>query len=345
MNQNFLNGIFRWICLTFSCGILFGAEPAERTGDVLFLEQWKVPVKELPLIAGSKDAEHWIIVYSKWNCQICGMMHQAWHEVLKDFPGGKIGVVMLPGVSLQGVDALQKTMLAVWRADPQAYQNVADMIWAGALTQNNPSEIRRNLVDFMGGEDKLLAAEKNHAAWVDQQVATSAAMLRHLEKVTGDIGSYPKMTTISFSRMGHLGSNASYRNFLVEQGWASKEWAERANASDSRAQVNPAQAIMANRKARAPRKLDQVIDLGKICISDGSVGQKVTIPTIQAQNIQGISSNHGSLRASASKTEGALELQINWQAGLAMGAWESSFMIAEKSGAKHIVIIKGDTQP
>lgn len=331
--------------MAISCGTLLGAEPAERVGDVLFLDQWKVPVKELPLIAGSKDAENWIIVYSKWNCQICGMMHQAWHEVLKDFPGGKIGVVMLPGVSLQGVDALQKSMLAVWRADPQAYQHVAEMIWAGALTQNNLTEVRRNLADFMGGEDKLIAAEKNHAQWVDQQVATSAAMLRHLEKVTGDVGSYPKMTTTKTSRMGHLGSNANYRNFLIDQGWATIEWAERANAADVNAHANPARAIMDSRRARAPRKLDQIIDLGKIRITDGTSGKNISIPTIQSQDVQGITSNHGSLRASLSQPQGALELHIQWQAGLTTGAWESSFMISEKSGKKHIVIIKGETLP
>jgi hypothetical protein len=170
-------------------------------------------------------------------------------------------------------------------------------------------------------------------------------MLRHLEKVTGDVGSYPKMTTTKTSRMGHLGSNANYRNFLVEQGWATKDWAELANQKDVNAQANPAQAIMESRRARAPRKLDQIIDLGKIRIADGTAGQKIAIPTIQAQDVQGVSSNHGSLTAVVSKPAGELELQINWQAGLAPGAWESSFMISEKSGKKHIVIIKGDTLP
>ena len=196
-------------CIVLICLLLIHAFTAPvsaqqtASAEVVFLNEWKVPVTELPLIAGSPKAKHWIIVYSKWNCQICGLMHHAWQDVLKDLPGDQVGVVMLPAVSYQGVDPLQRTMLAVWRVNPKAYENVATMIWANALSPNDIPAIRRNLADFMGGESALLDAEKNQHDWVDKQIALSAAMLKKIENLTGDIGSYPKMTSVSAARMGH----------------------------------------------------------------------------------------------------------------------------------------------
>lgn len=340
-----------------SAGLIFGAllaishtqlslaEEPKPAENVVFLEQWKVPVRELPLIAGSPDAEHWVIVYSKWSCQICGMMYGAWQDVLKDFPGGKVGVVMLPGLSLNSVEPLQKTMLCVWRADPEAYRNVTSMIWGGALPPNQPAQIREALAGFMGGQQSLADAEKQHAQWADAQIALSASMLRHLEKVTGDTGSYPKMTTTSAASMGHLGPNASYRKFLVDQGWATPEWAAGADQADQKAHANPAQEIVQTRKNKAPRRLAQEIDLGKITEAAGSRGKAVTLTAIQSADVANISSSHGSLSATAESTPGPLNIHLTWRKGLGPGAWDTTLLVSEKSGKKHIVIVKGELIP
>lgn len=307
-----------------------------------FLDKWNVPVSELPLIAGSNEADHWVIVFSKWNCQICGMMHHSWQEVLKDFPGEKVGVVMMPAVSLQGVEPLQKMMLTAWRADPESYANVTTLIWGGGLSPNDYAAIRRNLANFMGGEEMLTKAEKTHQVWVDAQLVTSAAMLRKMEQVTGDIGSYPKMLTQTRPSLGHLGSNENYRKFLVDQGWADAAWAAKANAADAKAKDNPAAAVMEHRRAMAPQKLEQIIDLGKITIAQGAEGKQCTIPSLQAANIAQITSNHGSLQAKPSSTEGELVIHLTWIQGLGPGAWETSLFIKERSGKSHIATVKGE---
>lgn len=309
-----------------------------------FLEKWKVPVTELPLIAGSAKAEHWVIVFSKWNCQICGMMHHSWREVLKDFPGHNVGIVMMPGVSLQGVEPLQKLMLVVWRENPEVYEQLSTLIWGGGLSPNDVATIRLNAANFLGGEAVLAKAEKKHQVWVDAQLATSAAMLRKMEQVTGDIGSYPKMLTQTRPSLGHLGSNANYRKFLVDQGWADAAWAAKANAADAKAKDNPAAAVMEHRRAMAPQKLEQIIDLGKITIAQGAEGRTCTIPSLQAANIAQITSNHGSLQAKPSSTEGELVIHLTWIQGLGPGAWETSLFIKERSGKSHIATVKGEME-
>lgn len=331
----FLPIFFAWV---LSMVALSGKE------SPIFLEKWKVPVTELPLIAGSAKAEHWVIVFSKWNCQICGMMHHSWREVLKDFPGQNVGVVMMPGVSLQGVEPLQKLMLVVWRENPEVYEQLSTLIWGGGLSLNDVATIRLNAANFLGGEVVLAKAEKKHQVWVDQQVALSSEILRAMEQMTGDIGSYPKTLTQQKPGLGHLGSHANYRNFLVTQGWASADWAAKANAADSQAQENPAAAVMEHRKAMAPQRRQQILDLGKISMAAGQEGKTCEIPELLSAQVVQISSNHGSLQAKSSSDKGPLELHFTWLQGLGPGAWETTIFIKERSGKSHIVTVKGEMQ-
>lgn len=207
--------IFLAVFISLVTQSVLHADEAKKT--VRFLNEWDVPVRELPLVAGSSQAEHWILVFSKWNCQICGMMHKSWVELLGLDPKCKVGIVTLPGITSTGVTQLDRTMLALWRENPQVYEQISTLIWEGGLDPRRLDLVRAEIVGFLGEGTDLDAIERKHAEWINAQTTMAAQMLARIDKGTANAGSFPIICTPEKRGPGHLGEPANYREFLINE--------------------------------------------------------------------------------------------------------------------------------
>ena len=141
---------------------------------------------------GPADAPHVAVKYFDWTCESCGDMHEDLKMVAAKHPG-KFCLIMLPvplnracneffppGIEdHEGACELARLGLAAWRALPEAYPDVHDVLFTRPVL---PPEIAEIAVAQIVGEEALATALSD--PWIDELLAANTNDFRQMSSKT-----------------------------------------------------------------------------------------------------------------------------------------------------------------
>jgi uncharacterized membrane protein len=141
---------------------------------------------------GSSDAPHVIVEYFDWTCEACSEMHEDLKMVAGKHPG-KFCMILLPvplnracneffppGIEdHEGTCELARLGLAAWRAMPEAFPEVHDVLFTRPVL---PPEIAEIAVAQIVGEEALAAALKD--PWIEEILTANTNDFRQMSSKT-----------------------------------------------------------------------------------------------------------------------------------------------------------------
>lgn len=202
------------------------------TDRVLTLHNGQFPleVNELPVM-GNRSASHLLVSLFDYTCPHCRIMHGHLKEAMGAFPG-QLGAVSLPvplsadcnelmrrrGVSTPAKHAQScdyaRLGLAVWRANPDAFDAFDDWMFASSSTPSL-ERARGKAAELIGGRDKLEAALAED--WIEQRLKEDVAIYEANFKETGK-SAMPQLMVGDQITSGNFKSSAELVELLQ------KEW-------------------------------------------------------------------------------------------------------------------------
>lgn len=172
--------------------IFFGRSYELRTG----MGELKLDLKQVPVL-GSVDAPHSITLLTDYTCPFCRMLHQTLDKA-RDRYGDQLAIAVLPvplerkcnpavpttAKGHEGACELARIALAVWRADPSAFEPMDRWLFAGNAPRS-PEEAIERASQLVGKEaiERALTDER-----INQMLGWNIELYSGLE---GD--SLPKM--------------------------------------------------------------------------------------------------------------------------------------------------------
>ncbi len=151
---------------------------------------------------GPPDAPHVIVEYFDWTCEACGNMHEDLKMVAGKHPG-KFCMILLPvplnracneffppGIEdHEGACELARLGLAAWRAMPEAFPEVHEVLFTRPVLTPEIAEIA---VAQIVGEEALAAALKD--PWIEEILTANTNDFRQMSSKT------PKMPKLVVGR-------------------------------------------------------------------------------------------------------------------------------------------------
>jgi uncharacterized membrane protein len=117
-------------------------------------------------VFGSPTAKHLVVMISDYTCRYCRAAHKMLHEVRETFDASQLGTVMLPSHHGGESEAIQRLMLAAWKADRAVWNEVAEDLYS----EKTPikSQNVRSILEQRLGADRLAASTAANESWISQ---------------------------------------------------------------------------------------------------------------------------------------------------------------------------------
>ncbi len=170
-----------------------------------------IDVADYPAIGDVKKAPHVALGLFDFTCPHCRELTEMLTKLEKEF-AGQFAVVQLPGHFAAKGLAIHKILTPVWRENPEAYHQVADLLHTGAL-QALPDQVKLATATQVGSEELLSEWMAKHASWT-QDALTQTQEIRAANKAITKTGKFPQLMIGDYIEAGNKTFEGHYYELL-----------------------------------------------------------------------------------------------------------------------------------